>query len=901
MTKRGIVSALAIIFALSPLMQVAFPIPVAFAQSSADPWTIPLNLSQSGSTIEPAMVMDAKGVIHAIWFDLDDEYMYTRLEDNEWRKPIKANFPFERGNPLRLLADTRGYIGAFWINNDKELSYSYLPAIVFGQGSAWSRLQILAEGVEAFDVSMDAEGSFHLAYLRSVEADKIPAGIYYRRAANSGAPWSNSVLLNESRYYRSVDARTAHVEVKTTQVDENEIVYVTWDNRAVKQIYLATSTDGGKQWGDPALIDGPSVNSPNEDPFHIIAYPYSKNLMLIWSNGLQSGFDCTQYSQLSTDMGATWNERQVILDNLVGCPQDSRFFTLDDGALLMTTVQDQVFFLAWNGTSWSDPQNQTPLSSFNDPTTFKTVLFRCLQPILADRQLYILGCDEETGGDIWFTSRSLDPIADWYEQAKVWSAPVAIATEQSNITSPEIVCDPDSHKHIFWSQTIGGQRGGLDKAIYYAKLDENGSTDPIRLLTTPENRAVQPFVTIDDSGRLVSVWSSDETGSVYSSVASAGTAQNAFNWSSPVLLPAVQPAASSPQAWVDKSGSIFVVYAITLNEDRGIYLTRSDDGGKTWSNPKRLFNAVAYKWYMVDQPKLVQTSDGIFHLTFLRYSIPGGIGAIALYYARSEDSGETWSQPQPVIDDPLVWGMILATEGRTVHRFWAGIGKNSGIWHEFSIDSGLTWSLPDNLSKIGENIGPTMIISDKQSRVHMFQAVEDGTGTYSIKYGIWNGARWSVLDTYDLENKDAGQITSLGACIDSKDQLYLIYSLIQKDKSTGELHESINSIYRPLPSTPVELPTSIQFFTSTSTLTPTLETTATGVITAGTMLSEPVTIEPTPTVVIPSGIGGGAQANTSLLDQPWVGLVLGLVLALIIVIGAFVFVLWRRRQHDYYG
>jgi len=901
MIKRGIVSAFAIILVCLPLLQFATPIPVAVAQSSTDPWAAPVNLSQSGSSVEPSMVMDSKGVIHVIWYDLDDEYIYTRLEGNEWRKPVKADFPFKRGNPLRLLADTRGFITAFWINNDKELSYSYIPATVFGQGSAWTRIQTLAEGVEDFDVTMDGKGSFHVAYIRSKEADKIPAGIYYRSATNSGSPWSNSVLLDESRYYRSIDPRTAHIEIKTTQLDENNIIYIAWDNRPVKQIYLVKSSDGGKQWDEPTLIDGPTASSPNEDPFHLIAYPYGKNLLLIWSTGLQSGVDCTQYSQLSSDMGATWLERQVILDKLVGCPQDSRFFTLDDGAFLMTTVQDQVLFIAWNGTSWSDPQNQSPLSSFSDPTTFKTVLFGCLQPILVDKQLYVIGCDGQTGGDIWFTSRSLEPLTDWYEQAKVWSVPVPITAEQSNITSPEIVCDPDGHEHVFWSQTIGGQRGGLDRAIYYAKLDDTGWTQPIRLLSTPENRAVQPYVTNDNSGRLISVWSSDQTGSVYSSVASAGSAQNAFNWSSPVLLPALQPAASSPQVWVDKSGKIFVVYAITLNEDRGIYLTRSDDGGKTWTSPKRLFNAVAYKWYMVDQPKLVQTSDGIFHLIFLRYSIPGGIGAIALYYARSDDGGETWSQPQPVIEDPLEWGMILASDERTVHRFWSGTGKNSGIWHEFSIDSGQTWSLPDNLSKIGENLGPTEIISDKQGRLHLFQAVADASGTYSIKYGLWNGARWSVLDTFDLENKDAGQITALGACVDPKDQLYLVYSLIQEDKSTGNFNESINTINRPLPSTPVELPSTIQFFNSTNALTPTLETTTTEVLTTGKTLSEPVSIEPTPTVIIPPAGGGGAQSNTSFLDQPWVGLALGLGLALIIVISAFVAIVLRRRRHDFYG
>jgi len=99
----------------------------------------------------------------------------------------------------------------------------------------------------------------------------------------------------------------------------------------------------------------------------------------------------------------------------------------------------------------------------------------------------------------------------------------------------------------------------------------------------------------------------------------------------------------------------------------------------------------------------------------------------------------------------------------------------------------------------------------------------------------------------------------------------------------------------------VELPSTIQFFNSTNALTPTLETTTTEVLTTGKTLSEPVSIEPTPTVIIPPAGGGGAQSNTSFLDQPWVGLALGLGLALIIVISAFVAIVLRRRRHDFYG
>ena len=44
------------------------------------------------------------------------------------------------------------------------------------------------------------------------------------------------------------------------------------------------------------------------------------------------------------------------------------------------------------------------------------------------------------------------------------------------------------------------------------------------------------------------------------------------------------------------NGELLVVYAIPLNEPRGVYMVRSADLGATWSRPVRVFDGAAAGW-----------------------------------------------------------------------------------------------------------------------------------------------------------------------------------------------------------------------------------------------------------------------------------------------------------------
>ena len=805
----------------------------------------------------------------------------------------KLNFLSIGTDTKFLFADSRGYIYAIWLNAKKELSYSFVPAIGFEKKQLWSRVQVLAAKVEGFDVDQDPDGNFHLAFMRTSEDLNQPAGVYYRHGKGAGYPWTTNKLLYESRYFRSINADTAHIQLASTKIEDRVNVYAVWDHRPLRQLFFAKSLDGGSQWAEPEIIDGPTEIDPDAAPFNLMAQAYGSNILLLWTTGLQSGVDCTQISQFSTDEGVTWVNRQSMFETLPGCPNAQKIFPLDDGFILMATIQDQVYMLAWNGVEWSEPELQSPLGIFSDPEVFNTVVFRCQQMALIGRELIVIGCDKEGDSDIWLLSRSLGELGDWFAKALEWQSPIVIQEEQINVNSPLIVCDVQNRKHILWSQSVVDAKNRADTAIYYARQENSILIGPDRILNTPELRVAQPSIATDRDGRLLVVWDSKQTGDLYFSLASPALAHNVFNWSKPLSIPVVQSAATSPDILVALSGRILVVYAIQINEKRGIYIAYSDDDGKSWNEPVEVFNASASGWYGADHPNLTQTGDGILHLSWTRKPLSSDENAIAYYYARSSDGGQTWEQPKLVTDDVLSTGTLIAQGENNIHRFWLSQGRIPGVWHDYSNDSGNTWSPSINLTGLGETPGQFYVVADELGRLHSVQVIRDNLGDFAIKYMVWSGIRWHQEDVFRIGDLTPGQIQSVNACVNSDDMLSVIYVVSWGESFDVRSNEGLYITNHILGSQPYVVPATAEQRQPIDTI-PTQAPTAT-------LVAPTSTIEPQPRT-LPSQTGHSELSQdtpTSLSQQwdtAWFGPALGLGLAFLVVLASIIVIYKRKRQ-----
>ena len=385
----------------------------ATAQTGEETWTQPINLSNSGAAKFPAATVDANGVIQVIWMDSIAGLQYARYLNNQWSSPRSLDVLAFRRTVPRLVSTKSGYVHAFWIDERNNLLYSKVVGQYMGDVRSWSAVFKLDTGVVKFDVNVDNQGEMHLAYVRASDEGNSPAGIYYRRSLDEGVHWWQPIGVFESSYIRTLTTDNASIQVTSASSGDHRYVYIVWDNSVRKQVAFARSIDNGGKF-DPAVeIDRPDLSTNSINPFHIRVGAMGDGIILVWQNG-DSDVVCNQYYLASGDAGATWSDPRPMLENFSGCAKDNTFLLLTSGRLILqTTYQSQVYFLAFDGKQWSEPQFQPGISTFVDSATSTSVSFDCRQPLMmGNDQLYEVGCDTGSSNDIWVTSRKLTSTDD---------------------------------------------------------------------------------------------------------------------------------------------------------------------------------------------------------------------------------------------------------------------------------------------------------------------------------------------------------------------------------------------------------------------------------------------------------------------------------------------------------
>lgn len=782
-------------------------VPRALAQAADGNWSVPVNLSHSGGATAPQMVVTPDGRYHVIWGDLYAGYMYVNGDGLEWTAPAPVSAPFVDYVP-RLAVDGNGVIHAFWLGKENVLYYSRVDSTKFADGRAWTRPVKIAGFALALDVLVDVNGRIHIVYLQSEDFPGFPSGIYYLRSEPGGLKWSASIPLYQSPYLRSLQAQSARVQIVTPQGGDGASLYAAFDNPLRQRVMLVRSADGGTTWEQAQEVDTPVDGSLTGGPQKISVNASGANVLLVWQSEA-SGVNCSQYYQWSFDGGATWQPKQRMLEQVRGCPTDKQILTDGNGiTYLITTVNKQVYLLAWNGSQWSMPQLQNQLSTFNDPETFRAVSLACRSVKLNGETLIVLGCDEGQGRDIWFMARQIVDISAWFVQNPVWNQMATISTTSYKILSPVLTPDDTGRVHAFWSQPETSPGGDRGTAIYYARQETGKWSAPQQLFSSTEGVADSPSAAVDAGGQLYLVWSGGPMGQIYVSKASAARALVQDAWSTPVALPSPQPSDSSPEIVIDRQGVIYVAYTVPVNDRRGVYVTWSLDGGESWSVPAMVFDAQAAGWEMVDETRLTVTQDGALHLLWTRFTGPNGIGPIGLYYARSLDRGVTWSPAAAVSDKPVVWSALVSVGNGGLHRLWQEITNGRpAMWHEQSLDNGETWSRNAPVSIFGTvsdvTVGDPAVVGDPQGRLQLMQIVNrSATGiasqNFALQQWIFDGQRWIADQGLDLSTSLATGFDHLAAVVSGDGRLVISFDGTATYPDSGLPYENLFQVERVL-------------------------------------------------------------------------------------------------------
>ena len=748
---------------------------------SLQSWSGPINISNSGSSSTPSIVVDQRGTIHVLWIDALDGYKYAQSTDGlTWTLPISVKFPFLPSKvPPRFIVGTNGIVHILWRDKDNTLYYASAKQEDIGNPSSWSSKNELDSNILDFDSKLDSSGAIHVAYLKSRNAKDQPAGIYYTSSSPNGDAWSPALNLFESQYFRSLDSDQAHVRIAVSDGEGSQKnVYVVWDNSPQKRIMIARSANSGMNWDGATDIIVPDLQLENQTPANVEITASNQHVLLLWQNG-GPGSRCAEYSQSSADGGNTWSESVSVFGDTPICPERTDFFTLDeDNSLAIFSVLGNISLVAWNGNHWSFPQNQDDLLSLFNPLTFDLIALGCEQYSVISGKLYLVGCDEGSSGDIWITWRELGSMVAWFPPPASWSPPVEVLhLLTGKISSMTLQADQKNDLNAFWIQsTLPGEE--IDaSSIWYAHREGEIWSPPISILAEFHGMPTQLSVVLDQQDRLLLVWVDKKTGDMLFSWGNLDQANSPSGWAQIQYLPSPSKLISSPTISVDGAGRIIITFAVSANEERGIYIIQSDSLGKGWSTPVRIFNGVSANWDMIGEPRMALTADGRLHVLVSRFTLQGNqLWLEGLYYSQSTDGGITWSNPEAVSTHNVQWGDIVGYDREIIHRVWQEKdGTVTYSFHQVSRNGGQTWDSPIGITSTDDDVLATKLVIDKAGQLHLFQLLY--SDTLGIQEWIWDGAQWSLLETKVLDFKGRVEDSMIAASISSSGSASILASI----------------------------------------------------------------------------------------------------------------------------
>lgn len=770
------------------------------AQSETD-WTTPVNLSLSGVATNPVSVVDLRGTIHVIWMDEVSGYKYTWSTDGvKWFPTISVKFPFGAQDSIPVLvADINGSIHSFWITQRGELFYGQAEPENFGSPSRWITVAKLSRNASNFDVVVDSNGILHLAYISDVTDEVSRAGVYYRQSIIGGSFWGTPQKIYLSEYLRATNSLTSYVKMAISDQKNNQKIYISWDNRAQKRIFTARSDDSGKTWSEAQQFKGPDDSGRFDTPFNASIWAGDENVLLMWQIGAPGASKCSVFSQWSKDGGKTWGETITLFGGPTTCPSGIKYVTSqkDKVVVLLMTTGDPLL-LAWDGTQWSEIQSQASLPALSNPSTYDAILLGCRQDVIFKNKLFVVGCDQAKGGDVWFLSRSLVPVDDWFTPLSIWGNPLVQEIDEQTVSFLSSAPDSEGNIHIVWIETPMLDDGSKP-SIKYLRWNGVEWLGPETIIRNLSGEPTQLTIYIDSQQRVMLAWVDGTNGDLLFSWANLDQASKPSEWEASVVLPSPSQLNSSPDIVVDASGRVVVAYAVPLNENRGVYLVQSTDNGFTWSPYFRVFDGVLSEWDVIDSPKITLSGDGKLHILFTRQSLRQG-QPVGLYYLQSQDGGATWSDPQNVSESAISWSDIVAYDDQTVHRLWQ---EDNGLvvanLSQVSQDGGTSWGKLLDITDVAEQSSPVTLATNSQGQLSFIQLkIENFAGAgddiLTLHDWKWDGSRWNPETTRELVFKGRGEY-AVTAGITSENFLGVSLSAEYRNV-TGTLQNEVISFSR---------------------------------------------------------------------------------------------------------
>ena len=459
-----------------------------------------------------------------------------------------------------------------------------------------------------------------------------------------------------------------------------------------------------------------------------------------------------------------------------------------------------------------------------------------------------------------------------------WTEPVLLSGTIKG-SNPQLLIDEQSGEHVFWAEYPTGEIAG---AIYYQALINRLWSDPIDIIITSGSTGFSFDAKLDNNGWVHLVWDSDL---VYYSRAEVSSLALPNSWSDPVAIS--DHLSDSPNIAIDPQGNIHVVY-IDRESSPYVRYTSSNDDGETWQQPMRVSEPVGSA-YAIDV-SLIQDRSGMLYIAWaenIEIFPPSGI-----YFSLSTDAGNTWSEPQSIVNGGYRFPSLGLDKDNNIHLFWTGTGDWAGKYHTYSTEGGTSWSSTEQLwPGTAGFLGFADFELDPRGNLHMVTAVNSQTlfdvrSPGEIFHTIWLGDTWSEpghLTESMIRTEYENQFPDMAISEDG--QIHVVWHTIDHSSQSSYVWYSTTDL--PMSETGGDVSPTNNFPKENLVPTPTVK--------SPTPTMQVLRGSPTPPTT-PAQNSLQEMINTDVeLPNPWLPIGTGISLIVFFLISVVLFVrLWRR-------
>jgi hypothetical protein len=409
------------------------------------------------------------------------------------------------------------------------------------------------------------------------------------------------------------------------------------------------------------------------------------------------------------------------------------------------------------------------------------------------------------------------------EEVKGWSKPILLFGEPK-IEYPVVAADPSGVIHVIWTKDALDDAVERDTAaLYYARWDGASWSKPVDVLLS--SSWPRSTLVADERGMLHLTWLGTALSLAYSQ-AFAGAPPSPQSWTSPCTLSQSEQSLFA-DIEADKYGTLHVAYPVRGGD---VYYTQSVDGGNTWSAPVNV--SVRQNYDMGSEfVRLAADDQGRIHIAWTMFPLPKGWPPLGTYYARSDDGGQTWSQPLQIAGQGYDEMNVFTVGADIVHLAWNGMAGLGGRYHQWSADGGQTWS---QVSEIipppgGGTAGFPDFALDSAGTVHMIIDGQD-----CLLYSYWDSSQWARPECIPSTD-EMGPIEDARLTVSEGNRLHVVFP--ENFERLWYTTRLVNAPHIP----PLPLPTVPPVPTASPTATATPEPTPTSTPERSTSDSEPLT------------------------------------------------------------